>query len=180
MNIVKITIEEFVNTIYDRYIKLFPEDEQRDWNNIEKNYDLGIENFYKIVDDNKTIGFFMLERIKDYPYYCDYFAIYEEYQNKGYGSKAWEKSKEKIGNIGLVGEIEEVKEDNIITVRRFDFYKKLGFKRIDSLYLLYDVYYEPVIVNCDLSKKTTDKILMDYYLINCGEEEVKKNCKFIK
>ena len=81
MNIIKITIEEFTNTIYDRYIKLFPEDEQRDFQNIEKNYNLGIENFYKIVEDNKTIGFFLLERIKDYPYYLDYFAIYEEYQN---------------------------------------------------------------------------------------------------
>ena len=31
----------------------------------------------------------MLEKIKsEYPYYMDYFAIFESYQNKGYGTEA--------------------------------------------------------------------------------------------
>lgn len=36
IDIIEITINEFKKNIYDKYIKLFPEEEQRDWKNIEK------------------------------------------------------------------------------------------------------------------------------------------------
>lgn len=31
IDVVEITINEFKENIYDKYIKLFPEDEQRNW-----------------------------------------------------------------------------------------------------------------------------------------------------
>lgn len=180
LDVVEITIEEFEDNIYSHYIELFPKDEQREWKNITKTYNLGIEKFYKIVLDNETIGFFLLEKIKDYPYYVDYFAIYKKYQNKGYGFEAFSKLIDKYKDIGVIGEIEEVKDDNLITVRRFEFYKRLGFRKIGSLYYLYNVLYEPIVVNCNLDKEAIDKIFMDYYITNCGEEEINKNGKFIK
>ena len=178
LDVVEITIEEFEDNIYSHYIELFPKDEQRNWKNVTKTYNLGIEKFYKIVVDDKTIGFFMLEKIDNYPYYLDYFAIYKEYQNMNYGSKSLSKLIEKVGNIGLLGEIEEVKDD--LTKRRFEFYKRLGFRKIGSLYLLFNVYYEPIVVNCDLDKESIDKMFMTYYTTNSGEEAIKKNGKFIK
>ena len=82
VDIYEISIEEFKKNLYDQYLQLFPEEEQREWIQIEGAYQRGIEKFYKIVLEEKTIGFFMLEKLKDsYPFYLDYFAIFQEYQN---------------------------------------------------------------------------------------------------
>ena len=107
LDIIEITIDEFKNNIYGKYVKLFPENEQREWVKIEETYKKGIEKFYKIVLKNEIIGFFMLEKLNDnYPFYLDYFAIFEEFQNKGYGSKSIEKLIDKIVcNNGLIAEI---------------------------------------------------------------------------
>lgn len=184
IDIIEITINEFKNNIYDKYIQLFPENEQRQWVKIEKTYKKNIEKFYKIVLKNEIIGFFMLEKLNDnYPFYLDYFAIFKEFQNKGYGSKSITKLIDKIiGNKGLIGEIEKESTKNPFTIKRFNFYSKLGFKKIDSEYLLYNVHYTPIVyINSDnIIKEKMDKIFFDYYLENCGEKEIKKNCKIIK
>ena len=213
VDIIEITINEFKNNIYDKYVKLFPENEQREWVKIEETYKKGIEKFYKIVLKNEIIGFFMLEKLNgNYPFYLDYFAIFREFQNKGYGSKVLkdliekyktiilsierprknlENSKNRknfylrnglVGNNGLIGEIEKENTKNPITIKRFKFYSKLGFKKTDSEYLLYNVPYTPIVyINFDnIVKEKIDKIFFDYYLENCGEDEVKKNCKIIK
>ena len=184
IDIIEITINEFKNNIYDEYVKLFPKNEQREWFKIEKMYKKSIEKFYKIVLSNKTIGFFMLEKLNDnYPFYLDYFAIFKEFQNKGYGSKSIVKLIDKIvGSNGLIGEIEKESKKNPITIKRFKFYSKLGFKKIDSKYLLYNVLYTPIVyINPNnIIKEKIDKIFFDYYIENSGKNEIKKNCKIIK
>ena len=162
LDITEITIEEFKNNIYDRYTKLFPKDEQREWKKIETTYNNGIEHFYKITVDNEIIGFIILERISNQPYYIDYFAIYDEYQNKGYGSKSIRYLLDNIINDnGLIAEIETVDESNIITKRRLEFYERLGFKYNDSIYLLYNVYYTPITyLNKDINKEELDKLFL--------------------
>lgn len=95
IDVIEITIKEFKDNIYNEYIKLFPAEEQREWKKIEDTYKNGIEKFYKITLKNQTIGFFMLERLNsDYPFYLDYFAIFDEFQSKGY--RIWDKSNQKI------------------------------------------------------------------------------------
>lgn len=184
MTLIEIDIKEFEEKIYSEYIKLFPEEEQRDWDKIQSSYEKGIEKFYKIVEDDIIIGFFMLEKIKEnYPYYLDYFGIFKQYQNKGYGTKAIKKLiTETIGNQELCIEIEKEVENSSITVKRAQFYKNLGFKKVDSEYLLYNVLYTPYIyTNKDNVDKTEiDKIMFEYYIMNCGKEEIQKNCKIVK
>jgi ribosomal protein S18 acetylase RimI-like enzyme len=184
INVIEIKIDEFKSDIYKQYIQLFPKDEQRELKKIENSYNDGLEKFYKIVKNDQTIGFFMLEKLKeDYPYYLDYFAIFKEFRGLGYGTKAMKILLDrKVLDKGLIAEIEKVCTDNPITVRRFEFYKKLGFKKIESEYLLYNVYYNPI-VYCkfeNMNKEKYDRIFFDYYLINCGENEVKNNCKIIR
>ena len=184
IDVIEITLQEFEKDIYNEYIKLFPEDEQRDWNKIVNASNSGIEKFYKIIYENRTIGFFLLEKLNDeYPFYLDYFAIYKEYQNQGYGTKAIQILIDKIiNNKGLIAEIEKEIEDNPITIKRFEFYKRLGFKKIGSEYLLYNVYYNPI-VYCEIgniNKEKYDRIFFDYYITNCGENDIKNNCKIIK
>ncbi len=183
IDVIEITIDEFKEKIYDKYIKLFPKDEQRDWKKIKNTYEKGIEKFYKILLKDVTIGFFMLEKINDdYPFYLDYFAIFNKFQNKGYGTKAIEILMNKIvHNSGLIAEIEKENVDNPITIKRFEFYKRLGFKKIESEYLLYDVLYTPIInTNKNIDKQKVDIIFFDYYKTNCGENAIKTKCKIIK
>ncbi len=45
VDVIEITINEFKEKIYDRYIKLFPEDEQREWRKIW----MKIEHFIEIT-----------------------------------------------------------------------------------------------------------------------------------
>ena len=183
LEIIEINIEEFEKEIYNEYITLFPEDEQRSWKKIKNTYENGVEKFYKITLGNKTIGFFMLEKEESAPYYIDYFAIFKKYQNKGYGTEAIKKLLDKICiNEELVIEIEKEEASNPLTIKRANFYKKLGFKKVDSEYLLYKVLFTPYIYTKKekVDKKEIDEIMFKYYEINCGEEEVKRNCKINK
>lgn len=185
MELQNISIEEFENEIYNKYIKLFPEEEQRDWTNIKRTYNKGIESFINIVEDSKTIGFIMLEKLKeDFPYYIDYFAIFEELQGKGYGTKAIKLllTTDGIKENGICLEIEKETTDDENTIKRSKFYKELGFRSIDSEYNLYNVRYTPYVYdkNNRLDKETVDKIMFEYYKENCGEIAVKKNCKLVK
>lgn len=183
LEIIKIDIKEFKNEIYKEYTTLFPEEEQRSWNKIKITYGKGIEKIYKITLNNQTIGFFMLEKAgEDYPYYIDYFGIFKKYQNKGYGTKAIKKLLETIVlNQGLVIEIEKEDEENPVTIKRANFYKKLGFQKVDSEYLLYKVLFTPYIYTDkqNIDKNKIDEIMFNYYVINCGKEAVEKNCKII-
>lgn len=182
LDIIEVTIEEFKDTIYDKYVTLFPENEQRYWSKIVKTYNKGIEKFYKITNINETIGFFMIERINTtYPYYIDYFGIFKKYQNNGYGTLAMKKIIELLGNQGVCFEIEQEDETKPHTIQRATLYKKLGFKEIDSTYLLYDVLYTPYIyLNNDITKEQVDKIMFDYYITNAGINAAKRHCKIIK
>lgn len=178
----KITIAEFKKKFYKRYIKLFPQDEQRDWPKIEDTYNKGIEQIYKIMLDSEPIGFMLLEKVENHPYYGDYFAIFEEYQNKGYGTLAFQKVLQLCEKEGFCGEIEMVDQNNIVTKRRWKFYERLGFKKGDSLYKLFNVFYEPIIYSSyNYSKEQLDQIMFDYYLVNSGSKEiVDKNCEIIE
>ena len=184
MEIKEITIEKFEKEFYDKYIDLFPEDEQRDWKNIRKTYEDGIEKFFEIVCENKKIGFFMLERINDsYPYYLDYFAIFKEFQDKGYGTEAVKKLEDEvIKDSGVCGEIESIEyadneKDKEIRLKRKECWESLGFKGFDSRYSLWNVIYTPYAYyrNNTPSKEEMDKILFDYYTMNTSKELIEKN-----
>ena len=56
------------------------------------------------------------------------------------------------------------------------------FEKIDSEYLLYDVYFVPYVYmhKESISKEKIDKLMFDYYLMNCGEKDVKERCKIVK
>ena len=47
---------------------------------------------------------------------------------------------------GLIAEIEKEDLKNSDTIRRAEFYKRLGFEKVKSEYLLYNVVYEPKIM----------------------------------
>ena len=184
MVIKEITIEYFEEHIYDKYINLFSKDEQRDWNTIKCAYQDKIEKFYAIYVDNIEVGFFMLEKLNDYPYYLDYFSIYNEYQGKKYGSEAIQKLlSDIVKEDGLIGEIEDVTFQDLTTIRRWKFYEKIGFKKnSDVNFFFCNNIFNLIIYPRDynIEEGRIAEILLDYYKYNIGEEETKKLCKIMK
>ena len=81
-----------------------------------------------------------------------------------------------------IAEIEKENNDDQNTIRRFRFYSKLGFQKLDSEYLLYHVVYTPIFYpqSNSIVKEEMDQIFFDYYSENCGEDEVQKNCRIIQ
>ncbi len=179
----EITIEYFCNYIYDRYVTLFDEKERRDWEGITKLYNDGLEKFYAIYFNNVLVGFFLLEKMNDYPYYLDYFAIFEEYQGTGIGTSVVEYIVNNIAkDDGLLAEIEKVDSSVPNTVKRWNFYKKTGFKKYDELLFDFnDVVFELILYpsNNNLTGEEVVDILCDYYKVNIGLENVKKKIKII-
>ncbi len=180
LHIDEISIEEFEEKIYDRYTKIFPKEEQRNWKKVHITYDKGLTHFYKIVVNNSIIGFVMLESVEGLPSYVDYFAIYDEYQSMGYGSKAFMYLKDNVCKLGIIGEIEKIDINNINTSRRVEFYKKLGFTIYDGEYILFKVKYTPIaLTNKKYTKEEIDKIFYTYYVGNMGLDVFNKNCKLL-
>mgnify|MGYP004661155863 CR=1 FL=1 len=183
LEIKEVSIEVFKKDLLNDYKTLFPKNEQRDWKSISRTYTNNIEKFYVIMNGLKTIGFIMLEKLENKPYYIDYFAIKKEYQNQGYGTKAIRiLLNEIIKNDGVCMEIEKENMDNPYTIKRASFYKSLNFIEVNSTYNLYNVLYTPYYWNA--VKKYTEQeiaeILFNYYEINCGKKQIKKNCKILK
>ena len=89
MELININFKEFREDVYQKYIEIFPEEERKTLETIERNYNKNITRFIKIAEENKLIGFFIMNSIENNRYMqLDYFAILPEYQNKGYGTKA--------------------------------------------------------------------------------------------
>lgn len=181
ITIMEISIKEFEYKIYRKYKKLFPSDERRKWYKIRKSYKEGIEKFYKIELDKKIIGFIMLEKLEKHPYYLEYIGIYDEYQDKGYGTEAMKKLiKDIVKEDGIIVEIEKITDNNTQAKRRYNFYDKLGFKKSASEYLLCDVLYDTVYYGINVTKEELDKIFFDYYIKNNSVKKVKKDFFIIK
>ncbi len=184
INVKEITIEAFEELIYDKYIHLFNADEQRDWNTIKVAYNNELEKFYAIYDENKMIGFFIIEKIDNYPYYLDYFAIFKEYQSNGYGSMSLHRLlSDIIKEDGLLGEIETVTDKDKITISRWKFYERIGFKKLDNVNFYFNNNIFDLIIYPHDYKIDGDElanILLNYYKINIGDEDTKKLCKIIK
>lgn len=179
----EVTADEFEQNLLDIYYQEFPEDERRPWFRIRESWDYGVERFYELKAADDIIGFVMLEKLPDYPYYMDYFAIRKTYQNMGYGGQALKILMETVArDDGIICEIEKADPDNEKTIRRQQFYRRLGFRILDAEYELFEVIYSPALWGVDenLPREAIDLIFTDYLLANNGEERFRENCFILK
>ena len=58
MELININFKEFREDVYQKYIEIFPEEERKTLETIERNYNKNITRFIKIAEENKLIGFF--------------------------------------------------------------------------------------------------------------------------
>ncbi len=144
----KVDISEFV-TIYKDLLKQFPEVELKSYTRFCELLQSG-EYFVQIVQvDNDPIGYVIFYELTN-SIWLDYIAIFKESQSKGYGSRILKSLSEKFQK-GLYLEVEKADKNNINTLRRIDFYKKLGAKKLNVEYFYpasngffpMDLYYLP-------------------------------------
>ncbi len=192
MELININFKEFKEEVYQKYIEIFPEEERKSLETIEKNYNKNITSFIKIAEANKLIGFLIMNSIENNRYMqLDYFAILPEYQNKGHGTKAIKELKNLISNYNAIFvEIEKLgcganKTDNEIREKRAKFYERLGFHKLNSNLKWFNSLF--LSIYClNLSKNQTydekeilNNIFEIYYKVH-GRKKVNENCEIIK
>lgn len=183
-----IDIEEFKKNVYSYYLEIFPEDERKPLELLKYSYQKGYTTIIKILYKNKMAGFMLLNRLKNKSYaILDYLAILPQYRNNKIGTKAMKILLEQQKECrGIFVEIEKVglgkdEEDNLLRGKRKNFYKKLGFKRLNFDLFLFDVIYEPYLFSNmkDDENVVIDEIFNIYESIS-GKERIKQNCKIIR
>lgn len=188
MKLVEIDITTFKKDVYKHYKKLFPKAERKQFSTLRKCYKRNICSFLKIFNDEKFIGFMIVNKVKDISLIqLDYFAILPEYQNNGYGSMSLVLLKDFYSDYdGLFGEVETVGyginlEENKIRERRIKFYKRLGFSFLNYELEFFNVIFTPCVYYFKDKKIKDDQIIknmFDVYNVLIGEKLVKKKCKF--
>lgn len=184
----KIDINKFENQVYSYYTEIFPDEERKPLRTIRTSYEKGYTQIIEIVNNDTSVGFMLINRIEQNGFaILDYFAIFPQYRNKGYGRKAIQLLLEQNkNNSGIFIEVDKIglgkdEEENKIRERRKNFYENLGFKKLNYDLFLFNVIYMPYLY----SNIETDEILvvekiLDIYNTTVGEDRISKNCKFIK
>ena len=180
MELINIDYKEFKAEIYQKYIEIFPEEERKTLEAMEKNYNKNITKFIKIDEENELIGFFIMNSIKNNRYMqLDYFAILPEYQNKGYGN--YDAIFVEIEKLGYGANTAE----NEIREKRAKFYERLEFNKLNvdlkwfnSLFL--SIYYLKLNNNLTYDEKEILNNIFEIYYKVHGKKKVDENCEIIK
>lgn len=189
MYLKKVDIKEFKKDLYEEYKKIFPKEERKTYEDIERSYNKNITDIIEIIVDEQCVGFIIINSIKNNRIILlDYFAILPKYQHKGYGTNAIKLLKEMYETYdGIFIEIEKVGNgatdlENRTRQRRAKFYENLGFCKMGFELDFYKVIYSTYILPCSkrtfFDKKVIEDIFEIYRAI-LGEEKLKKNCKVI-
>ena len=118
--------------IKDLYLSSFPEEERREWSDIQNKIDSGnpVFSFYVLQHNTENIGFITLWRLPG-ALYCEHFAILHRYRGTGYGAAAVRNAiamadaMPPAGTAALVLEV-ELTETSEMAARRIAFYERCG------------------------------------------------------
>ena len=119
-------------------------------------------------DNDEAVGYvFYLEN--EY-IWIDYVAVFEKFHSKGYGSKILEALFKKYSNLrGCFFEVEPEDCERLQTIKRMNFYKKLGCEILDFKYYFPNDVKE---LKMELLYKSFDGKLPD-------KNEIKKQIEFV-
>lgn len=109
---------------------------------------------FSIACSDKTkIGYLTYANVDSNYIWVDYYAIYKEFQSKGFGSKVLKKLFEENKNLkGCFFEVEPINMEKESTTKRRNFYKRLGCTKLDFTYrfpnkdkdLPLELFYMPI------------------------------------
>ena len=123
-----------LSLLHKLYEDAFPADERRAWRLIESPSKTGCPELFAIIADGHLAGMLTLWNFERFSY-IEHLAVAPELRGKGIGAEAMRQLIEKIGNRPLVVEIEPPTAARPETVRRRDFYSRLGFSTIATDYI---------------------------------------------
>lgn len=189
MELKELDIKQFKKDIYKYYKRLFPALERKSYRTIKRTYNNGIMKILGIFDESELIGFMITNEIRDGKYIqLDYFAIFPEYQSKGYGKQAIIELKKLYSDYyGIFIEIEKIglgenDKENELRRRRSKFYEKLGFVKLKVDLELYKVIYSLYVLTYNDIREDDDRVIEELFKIYkevFGEKRVNKNCKVL-
>ena len=181
-----VDIKEFKKNLYSQYMKLFPKNERKLLSLLKECYVRKILTILEIIDDKQIVGFMILNKLPKSKYLqLDYFAIFEQYQSKGYGSKALRKLQEistRYNGIYIEAEKPDEAEDGVKN-KRIKFYERLGCYKLNLSLDLFNVIYTILILPTSDKREDDDTIMKDIFDIYnevARKKAVKKYCKIIK
>ena len=141
-----------IGTLYSELEKQFPKCEMKPKEIFAQIIQNPSYKVYFITNDyNNKCGYFTFLELEDNTILIDYFAINKEYHSQGIGTKTFNEMKKYFSYNGCYLEVEQKSKQDINTIRRANFYEKLGAKLIDIQYtypnndggLPMDLYFMP-------------------------------------
>ena len=124
----KLNIDEFYE-IYQDMETQFPKNELKSYDVFVKLLNTDVLDCVGVYDKDYLVAYFLYVSLKNGRKWLEYIAVRKEFHSKGYGSKIMQCLK----NCYL-----EVEKPNISlpdTIRRIDFYKALGAKKLGVNYI---------------------------------------------
>ena len=117
--------EQLLKDVRNLYIKSFPPEERRGWNDIKKLISQGDSPYnIKVIEQNETfVGFISWWKFDEFCY-IEHFAIDEQLRGAGIGSSALKAFAEE--SCAIVLEV-ELPDSNEMAKRRIGFYQRNGF-----------------------------------------------------
>lgn len=113
----------------------FPPEEMKSYETFEKILKNPKYKVFSICENNQVYGYFTYFEFDDNTILIDYFVINKEYHSKGIGSLTFNQMKELYQYNGCFLEVEKYNPKNQNTLRRINFYKKLGAIKLDINYI---------------------------------------------
>lgn len=120
-----------VQEIFDSYSVTFPEDERREWNQFMALFKNPKVKVISVLHDAQNIGYLILWELCT-AVFVEHFEIFEAFRDQKLGSQVTDYLSANHPRIVLEVEHENVNE---AAKRRFSFYQKNGFQRIDEMYI---------------------------------------------
>ena len=151
----KTTNTDILKNIYNDLNEQFPPEELKGYEEIKKLIKNNRYELYLAKENDEIIGYTIIARLESI-IWLDYIAVLKKFQGLGYGSKILKQLKEiNDKNNGCLLEVEKPNHTEQNTIRRINFYKKLGAKKLEINYLYptktgglpMDLYYIPYKVN---------------------------------
>lgn len=169
---------EAFNAFYPIYCGAFPESERKSY---EKLSELILGNHYQLivaydiqVDGNRPVGFACL--LVDEYVWLDYLLVDPSFQGLGYGGQMIQAliDQYKHHKLGIFLEVEKINAHDKNTIRRVDFYQRLGAFATTISYQLptevggfpMDLFYLPLIETMPSTQDCLEAIKMAFNVIH--------------
>lgn len=136
---IKIKNPDFDEIYSDMFLQ-FPKEEMKSKEHFQKLFETDNYKIESFLIEKNLLGyvlFFEAEYL-----WVDYFAIYPKYQGLGFGTTILKEFFEEKNSKGCFFEVEQVDFKNEYTLKRQDFYKKLGCEKLDYKYFFPNNYKE--------------------------------------